>query len=80
MYLECVLTHIAEHKIGRIDELLHWNMVVKCDHEIRFTVSDNLISGASPANYARASINALPLACNQHTMHRSALSVEIFSA
>ncbi|KAF1065604.1 hypothetical protein LvStA_00096 [Burkholderia gladioli] len=29
VYLEYVLTHIADHKISRIDELLPWNVVDK---------------------------------------------------
>jgi hypothetical protein len=28
-YLEYVLTHIADHKISRIDELLPWNVADK---------------------------------------------------
>jgi transposase len=28
-YLKYVLTHINDHKINRIDELLPWNMAVK---------------------------------------------------
>jgi len=28
-YLEYVLTHIADHKISRIDELLPWNVASK---------------------------------------------------
>lgn len=29
VYLEYVLTHIADHKISRIDELLPWNVADK---------------------------------------------------
>ncbi|WP_440588106.1 transposase domain-containing protein [Candidatus Burkholderia verschuerenii] len=28
-YLEYVLTHIADHKISHIDELLPWNVISK---------------------------------------------------
>ena len=40
-YLDYLLTHIADHKINRIDELLPWR------------VADKLHTPASPANSVR---------------------------
>uniref|UniRef100_UPI00158EAAEA transposase domain-containing protein n=1 Tax=Burkholderia pyrrocinia TaxID=60550 RepID=UPI00158EAAEA len=39
LYLEYVLTHIADHPITRIDELLPWNVAPKLPRQADLSVS-----------------------------------------